>query len=177
MDRWGVILGPHHYHYFRQGPTGGRGGDEHISPYFPKDWRLLRIDVHHGQYIDALDVYSVNGGQVQQEHFGGSGGNFDPNSDFVELGPTEVLVGIEGTYHDLVNTLRFQVLDLATSSYRNVPPSNSPDAWIGNNPMETYLSYFCPDNIQIVALLLRSKSSIDALGVILDVITPSTSPG
>ena len=140
---------------YQLGPSGGTGGE----PFSDSPGTINQIIVHHGAYVDGIEI-GWNDGTTSKHGEGGG-----PNVDTFILNPDEHLTAIDGTIGNLpddggpyVVSIRFVV-----STGNTVRRS----AILGADHGTCAFQYTAPSNASIVGFFGRSGKYLDAIGVLL----------
>ena len=120
---------------------------------------INHIIVHHGAYVDAIEIGWRDG--TTSKH--GEGGG--PNVDTFVLNPDEHLTAIDGTIGNLPDDGGPYVV-----SIRFVGEHREHSASVGNSrhgSRHVRVQYTAPPNASIVGFFGRSGKYLDAIGVLL----------
>lgn len=135
---------------FKSGPSGGRGGDDFQDNFSSEGLKIKRIDIWHGNRIDAIQIYWSNG--THSNKHGGGGGT----QTKIELDNDEYLVGIQGRYGATVDSISLTTTKRSLGKYGGD----------GGNVSFDYNTSPQMPKIEIIAFFGRSGDKIDAIGCI-----------
>lgn len=153
--------------YYFAGPSGGSGGgsfadiDELAPAGPPPQFHIENIQLWVKKSNNQIASFRIDGMGWQSDWHGmGPGPNaFDYTINKFSLNPDERLVGIDGSYGDLVTSMRFRVKSLSTGVERV-------SDFYGHFQGPGVYSYTAPLGCEIVAFWGRSGRAIDAIGTI-----------
>jgi hypothetical protein len=143
----------------QQGPSGGTGG----QPYNDNNTTssLRQLIVHHGDYIDKIELHYDDGTIFNH---GGNGGD---HVDAFVLVEGDYLVGIEGLTgtHNGDDGVYVVTLCFVTQKGAKSPTYGHEDGDWANWPTLSNYSYTAPEGEVITAFWGRCNKFIDAIGI------------
>jgi hypothetical protein len=156
LDAIGVILDPRVGSpspgtMRRSGSSGGWKGDPFDSPPPASGFRVTKVRIRHGTFVDAVGLsYEVGGMPMDGPMSSGTTGGI---LEEFALAPDEFIVGIAGRYTNVVDSLIIQTNKQFSKRF-------------GGDGGDVHFNHIYWPNEEVVGFFGKSAALVDAIGCI-----------